>query len=95
MSGSWRGKNPIQRNAVIALAHFKEESAVPELIEMLINDPRPDMRGTIAWALGEIGTEKGYEGIARALDNGRRSMKCVLSWKKQWMTEKILKNPNN
>ena len=35
VSGSWRGKNPIQRNAIIALAHFKEEEAVPELIEML------------------------------------------------------------
>ena len=51
VSGSWRGKNPIQRNAIIALAHFKEESAVPELIDMLENDPRPVIRGTIAWAL--------------------------------------------
>ena len=25
VSGSWRGKNPIQRNAILALAHFKEE----------------------------------------------------------------------
>ena len=25
MSGSWRGKKPIQRNAILALAHFKEE----------------------------------------------------------------------
>ena len=58
MSGSWRGKNPIQRNAIIAFAHFKEESAVPELIELLQNDPRPVIRGTIAWALGRIGTEK-------------------------------------
>lgn len=26
MSGAWRGKNPIQRNAIIALAHFKEQA---------------------------------------------------------------------
>ena len=31
MSGAWRGKNPIQRNAIIALAHFKEQAAVPTL----------------------------------------------------------------
>ena len=67
VSGSWRGKNPIQRNAIIALAHFKEASAVPELIEMLKNDQRPVMRGTIAWALGKIGTDAGYEAIKEAL----------------------------
>lgn len=67
MSGSWRGKNPIQRNAIIALAHFKEESAVPELIEMLSNDQRPVMRGTIAWALGKIGAEASYGAVQEAL----------------------------
>lgn len=60
-------KNPIQRNAIIALAHFKEEKAVPELIEMLGNDPRPVMRGTIAWALGQIGTEEGGEAMKELL----------------------------
>lgn len=67
VSGSWRGKNPIQRNAIIALAHFKDETAVPELIAMLGTDPRPVIRGTIAWALGEIGTEEGYQALEVAL----------------------------
>ena len=67
MSGSWRGKNPIQRNAILALAHFKEESAVPELIEMLQKDQRPVIRGTIAWSLSKIGTEQCYEAIKEAL----------------------------
>ncbi|CAM3177144.1 tRNA epoxyqueuosine(34) reductase QueG [Filibacter tadaridae] len=69
VSGSWRGKNPIQRNVIIALAHFKEESAVPELIAMLAKDPRPVIRGTIAWALGQIGTEEGYTALQAALLN--------------------------
>lgn len=55
MSGSWRGKKPIQRNAIIALAHFKEHSAVPDLIEIMDKDERPVMRGTAAWAIGKIG----------------------------------------
>ncbi|MDV6378368.1 tRNA epoxyqueuosine(34) reductase QueG [Sporosarcina sp. GW1-11] len=63
MSGSWRGKNPIQRNALIALAHFKEESAIPELTRILKEDPRPMMRGTAAWALGQIGTTEAVEGL--------------------------------
>ncbi|TSI03994.1 tRNA epoxyqueuosine(34) reductase QueG [Lysinibacillus sp. BW-2-10] len=55
MSGSWRGKKPIQRNAIIALAHFKEETAIPDLIDIMKKDERPVMRGTAAWAIGKIG----------------------------------------
>ncbi|MEN1968587.1 tRNA epoxyqueuosine(34) reductase QueG [Lentibacillus sp. N15] len=56
MSGSWRGKKPIQRNAMIALAHFKDETAVDDLIAVMNDDPRPVIRGTAAWTLGKIGT---------------------------------------
>ncbi|WP_301107362.1 tRNA epoxyqueuosine(34) reductase QueG [Sporosarcina sp.] len=63
MSGSWRGKNPIQRNALIALGHFKDESAVPELVRLLAEDPRPMIRGTAAWALGRIGTAEAEVGL--------------------------------
>lgn len=54
-SSAWRGRKPIQRNAILALAHFKDKSAVPELIHLLKNDPRQVIRGTAAWALGKIG----------------------------------------
>ncbi|MGN7387588.1 tRNA epoxyqueuosine(34) reductase QueG [Sporosarcina sp. SAFN-015] len=67
MSGSWRGKNPIQRNAILALAHFKDETAVPTLSELLVKDPRPVIRGTAAWALGQIGTNEGIEAVEKAL----------------------------
>ena len=55
VSGSWRGKKPIQRNAIIALAHFKDDTALPELTLLLKEDPRPVIRGTAAWAIGKIG----------------------------------------
>ncbi len=58
VSGSWRGKKPIQRNAILALAHFKEEAAVPDLVGLLEKDERPVIRGTAAWALGKIGGEQ-------------------------------------
>ncbi|CAN7485337.1 tRNA epoxyqueuosine(34) reductase QueG [Rossellomorea sp. LjRoot5] len=57
VSGSWRGKKPIQRNAIIALAHFKDVTAVDDLIHVMEKDVRPVMRGTSAWALGKIGGE--------------------------------------
>lgn len=67
MSGSWRGKNPIQRNALIALAHFKDESAIPELTRLLKEDPRPMIRGTAAWALGEIGKIEAQDVLTESL----------------------------
>lgn len=63
ISGSWRGKKPIQRNAIIALAHFKEESAVPDIIGVMKNDPRPVIRGTAAWALGKIGGSESKQAL--------------------------------
>lgn len=67
MAGSWRGKKPIQRNAIIALAYYKEESAVELLIKLMNTDPRPVIRGTAAWALGKIGSDKGFKAIATAM----------------------------
>ncbi|MFL0504327.1 tRNA epoxyqueuosine(34) reductase QueG [Ureibacillus sp. 179-F W5.1 NHS] len=66
MSGSWRGKKPIQRNAIIALAHFKEQSAVPDLIDIMNKDERPVMRGTAAWAIGKIGGSDAEQALLKA-----------------------------
>jgi len=68
LSGFWRGKNPLQRNAMFALAHYKDETAVDELIAVMTEDVRPVMRGTAAWSLGKIGTEKGLAAIKAALE---------------------------
>ncbi|WP_141433054.1 tRNA epoxyqueuosine(34) reductase QueG [Bacillus sp. 03113] len=69
VSGAWRGKKPIQRNAVMALAHFKDETAVEELIQVMLYDPRPVLRGTAAWALGKIGGEKAKNALFKSLDH--------------------------
>ena len=66
VSGSWRGKKPIQRNAIIALAHFKDETALPELMDLIKEDPRPVIRGTAAWAIGKIGGDKAYLALEQA-----------------------------
>ncbi|MEC5423761.1 tRNA epoxyqueuosine(34) reductase QueG [Virgibacillus sp. C22-A2] len=66
-SGSWRGKKPLQRNALIALGHFKDKTAVEEMIAVMNNDPRPVIRGTAAWALGKVGTEEAYKAIETAM----------------------------
>lgn len=76
VSGSWRGKKPIQRNAILALGHFKERSAVSDLIKVLNEDVRPEIRGTAAWSLGKIGGEQAKEALIRA--QARESDSLVL-----------------
>lgn len=53
-ASSWRGKKPIQRNAIIALGNFRDESSIPLLQDLLMKDPRPVIRETAAWALMQI-----------------------------------------
>ncbi|ENH96624.1 iron-sulfur cluster-binding protein [Gracilibacillus halophilus YIM-C55.5] len=67
MAGSWRGKKPLQRNAILSLAHYKEKAATDKLIELMQQDPRPVIRGTAAWAIGKIGEEKGFDAIEEAM----------------------------
>lgn len=68
ISGSWRGKKPIQRNAILAIGHYKTTSAVPDLIELMEQDPRPVIRGTAAWAIGKIGLPEGFDAVRKAMD---------------------------
>lgn len=67
-SSAWRGKKPIQRNAVIALGNFKEAAAVPDLIRVLEEDPRPVLRGTAAWSLGRIGGAEAEAALRQAVE---------------------------
>jgi epoxyqueuosine reductase len=66
LAGSWRGKKPIQRNAIMALAHFKDETAIPVLIDVMRTDTRPVIRGTAAWAIGKIGGEVALAALEKA-----------------------------
>lgn len=72
-SAAWRGRKPIQRNAVIALGNFKDISAVPKLSEVLLKDPRPELRGTAAWALGRIGGEEAMNNLENSMKSEKDS----------------------
>jgi len=69
ISGSWRGKKPLQRNAILALAHFKDTTALDDLIHVMHNDPRPVIRGTAAWAIGKIGDTNTEPELRKAYEN--------------------------
>lgn len=91
IAGSWRGKKPIQRNAILALAHYKDESAVDDLIDLLDRDPRPVIRGTAAWALGKIGsagTEEILE-VAKAWENDHQVLAEIDKGLSKFYEEKV------
>lgn len=67
LAGAWRGKKPIQRNAMIALANFKDDSAIPELKKVISEDVRPMIVATAYWAIAEIEGVTSIEFIERAL----------------------------
>ena len=71
LAGSWRGKKPLQRNAIIALANYQEMTAVPILLELIEEDPRPEIRATAAWALGEMPDLKGNQEVIQLLKRTR------------------------
>lgn len=53
LAGSWRGKKPLQRNALIALANLGARENLPEVMRCL-KDPRPVIRATAIWAMSEL-----------------------------------------
>lgn len=54
MAGAWRGKKPLQRNAIIALGNYRDRTALPDLLRCIDEDVRPVIRGTAAWAISKI-----------------------------------------
>lgn len=53
MAGSWRGKNILRRNAIIALVNSKDKKAI-ELLKPLLNDSSPIIREYAMWAIEKM-----------------------------------------
>lgn len=56
-SAGWRGKNPLQRNALIILANEKNPNYTPLFINSLY-DSRSYIRAIAGWALGKLRSNK-------------------------------------
>lgn len=54
IAGSWRGKNILQQNAIIALANLHDRNAIVKLMEIIDKNNNPIHTATAIWALGEI-----------------------------------------
>lgn len=67
-SASWRGRKPIQRNALIGLGNFRDEASAGDVARVLREDPRFELRATAAWALGRIRGEIAQTALAEAAE---------------------------
>ncbi len=67
-ASGWRGKKILQRNAIIALGNYKDESAIPYLLPLL-KDERPDIRKITIWALYNINPKIAVEAISKIKDS--------------------------
>ncbi|PWK13815.1 tRNA epoxyqueuosine(34) reductase QueG [Tumebacillus permanentifrigoris] len=67
-AAAWRGVKVMQRNAIIALGNMRETQAIARLLELLSQDERPEIRGTIAWALKKIDPDATREAVAHAYE---------------------------
>lgn len=66
MSGAWRGKNILKRNAIIALANIGDESSM-ELLKKVLNDESPMIREYAAWGLIRIDKKQGIKLVQEKL----------------------------
>ena len=51
IAGSWRGKNILQRNAIIALANLHDRNAIVKLMEIIDKNNNPIHTATAIWGL--------------------------------------------
>jgi len=105
MAGSWRGKKPLQRNSIIALANYRDKTAVPLLLKVMKEDMRPVIKGTAAWAVSEIISESSEELIHYFTEMLEKAQKIEATTKEeadlvveleeaiQTLYEKLPKNP--
>ncbi|MBF0993379.1 MAG: tRNA epoxyqueuosine(34) reductase QueG [Granulicatella sp.] len=105
MAGSWRGKKPLQRNSIIALANYRDKTAVPLLLKVMKEDMRPVIKGTAAWAVSEIISESSEELIHYFTEMLEKAQKVEATTKEeadlvveleeaiQTLREKLPKNP--
>src|SRR5690606_15638304 len=60
MSGAWRGKNVLKRNAIIALANIGDNSCM-DLLKGALYDESPMIREYAAWAIIKVDKVSGKE----------------------------------
>jgi epoxyqueuosine reductase len=64
------------RNVAVALGNLKSHAAVRPLVNTLLHEPEPLVRGHAAWALGQTGGELAWQALKEA--EGREEDPYVL-----------------
>ncbi|HET8783774.1 MAG TPA: HEAT repeat domain-containing protein, partial [Pyrinomonadaceae bacterium] len=72
----WR----VRRLAAWALNEMKERRAVPALCQLLLGDPRAEVRGAAAEALGEIASAEAIPSLQQAMNDPETAVRAKVSW---------------
>lgn len=84
IAGSWRGKNILQRNAIIALANSHDRSAIPKLLEIIDKGQNPIHMATAIWALSQI-VKKPTEDMVAFIENVKSDAPEVLEEQEKFL----------
>lgn len=63
---AWRGRETVQRNALVVLGNLGDPATVP-IVSKALTDARPVIRGHAAWALGQLSGCESRSALAKAL----------------------------
>jgi epoxyqueuosine reductase len=63
---AWRGRETVQRNALVVLGNTGDPASVPAVTAALL-DARPVIRGHAAWALGRLGGRESRAALEKAM----------------------------
>lgn len=68
-AAAWRGRGVLQRNAAMAMGAQQDPETIPWLCESLSHHPQPLVRGSSAWALGQMRTKDAIFSLNQAWKN--------------------------
>lgn len=81
MSGAWRGKNVLKRNAIIAIGNKKDKSYIP-ILEKLLLEESFIVRESAMWSLLTLDKKEGEKIINNYIDNNKNDCKSLKEYKK-------------
>lgn len=84
MAGSWRGRNILRRNSLIALGNMKNKENI-DFLRMVLKDKNPMMRKYSAWAILNIDRYLGSLIVKEAMkfekeEDVKKDMECLLKY---------------
>lgn len=70
----------VRSSAALALGHYDDKSALPAVVDHMLNDTNPKVRWMSMFAVDRIGKEDAVEALERALDDPDEHLRSAACW---------------